>query len=169
MARCRKKAPCVAEPSKVRLALYQPDIPQNLGASLRLAACLGVAVDIIEPCGFPLTDKALRRTAMDYGENVEIVRHDGWSAFLESRSRSSGRLILFTTTGPATLQTPTFEAADTLLLRRDSARVPDDVHAAADARVRIALTPNTRSLNVAMSAGIALWEALRQTGQLPRG
>lgn len=169
MARCRKKAPCVAEPSKVRLALYQPDIPQNLGASLRLAACLGVAVDIIEPCGFPLTDKALRRTAMDYGENVEIVRHDGWSAFLESRSGSSGRLILFTTKGATTLQTQAFEPGDTLLFGRESAGVPDDVHAAADARVRIALTPNTRSLNVAMSAGIALWEALRQTAQLPRG
>ena len=106
---------------------------------------------------------------MDYGENVEIVRHDGWSAFLESRSRSSGRLILFTTKGAATLQTQTFEPDDTLLFGRESAGVPDDVHAAADARVRIALTPNTRSLNVAMSAGIALWEALRQTGQLPRG
>ena len=166
MARCRKKAPCVADPSKVRLALYQPDIPQNLGASLRLAACLGVAVDIIEPCGFALTDKALRRTAMDYGENVEIVRHDGWSAFRESQIRSSGRLILFTTRGAATLQTVAFEANDILLFGRESAGVPDEVHAAADVRVRIALMPNVRSLNVSMSAGIALWEALRQTGQL---
>ncbi len=106
---------------------------------------------------------------MDYGENVEIVRHDGWSAFLESRSGSSGRLILFTTKGATTLQTQAFEPGDTLLFGRESAGVPDDVHAAADARVRIALTPNTRSLNVAMSAGIALWEALRQTAQLPRG
>ena len=168
MARCRKKAPCVAEPSKVRLALYQPDIPQNLGASLRLAACLGVAVDIIEPCGFPLTDKALRRTAMDYGENVETVRHDGWSAFQESRRALGGRLVLFTTKGAVTLDRHAFEPDDILLFGRESAGVPDDVHAAADARVRIALSPNTRSLNVAMSAGIALWEALRQTGQLPR-
>ncbi|MBP9234807.1 MAG: tRNA (cytidine(34)-2'-O)-methyltransferase [Hyphomonadaceae bacterium] len=150
----------------MRLALYQPDIPQNLGASLRLAACLGVAVDIIEPCGFALTDKALRRTAMDYGENVEIVRHDGWSAFRESQIRSSGRLILFTTRGAATLQTAAFEANDILLFGRESAGVPDEVHAAADVRVRIALMPNVRSLNVSMSAGIALWEALRQTGQL---
>ena len=169
MARCRKKAPCVADPSKVRLALYQPDIPQNLGANLRLAACLGVAVDIIEPCGFPLTDKALRRTAMDYGENVEIVRHDGWSSFLESRKAIGGRLILFTTKGSVTLQSHAFEAGDILLVGRESAGVPDDVHAAADARVRIPLSPNARSLNVSMSAGIALWEALRQTNQLPKG
>lgn len=169
MARCRKKAPCVAEPSKVRLALYQPDIPQNLGASLRLAACLGVAVDIIEPCGFPLTDKALRRTAMDYGENVETVRHDGWSAFLDSKRSSPGRIVLFTTKGAVTLDSHAFQPGDTLLFGRESAGVPDDVHAAADARVRIALSPGARSLNVSMSAGIALWEALRQTGQLPRG
>lgn len=169
MARCRKKAPCVAEPSKVRLALFQPDIPQNLGANLRLAACLGVAVDIIEPCGFPLTDKALRRTAMDYGENVEIVRHAGWSAFLEAHRRSSGRLVLFTTKGAATLQSFAFQPDDTLLFGRESAGVPDDVHDATDARVRIPLTPNARSLNVAMSAGIALWEGLRQTGGVPTG
>lgn len=169
MARCRKKAPCVADPSKVRLALYQPDIPQNLGANLRLAACLGVAVDIIEPCGFPLTDKALRRTAMDYGENVEIVRHDGWSAFRESRQAQASRLILFTTKGSVSLASHTFEAGDTLLFGRESAGVPDDVHAAADARVRILLLPTARSLNVSMSAGIALWEALRQTGKLPQG
>jgi len=153
----------------VRLALYQPDIPQNLGANLRLAACLGVAVDIIEPCGFPLTDKALRRTAMDYGENVEIVRHDGWSAFQESRRAIAGRLILFTTKGSVTLQSHAFEADDILLFGRESAGVPDDVHAAADARVRIPLLSTARSLNVSMSAGIALWEALRQTGKLPPG
>ena len=166
MARCRKKAPCVAEPSKVRLALFQPDIPQNLGANLRLAACLGVAVDIIEPCGFPLTDKALRRTAMDYGENVEIVRHSGWSAFQTVRR---GRLILFTTRGAATLQSFAFQRGDILLFGRESAGVPDEVHDSADARVRISLMPDARSLNVAMSAGIAHWEGLRQTEQLPQG
>lgn len=162
-----RKPLSLTDPSKVRLALYQPDIPQNLGASLRLAACLGVAVDIIEPCGFPLTDKAFRRTAMDYGQNVEITRHDGWSAFLESKSRLGGRLILFTTRGATTLDVHAFQPGDTLLFGRESAGVPDEVHASADARVRIPLDPAARSLNVAMSAGIALWEALRQTGQLP--
>lgn len=105
---------------------------------------------------------------MDYGENVEIVRHDGWSAFLESQRRSSGRLVLFTTKGAATLQSFGFQSGDTLLFGRESAGVPDDVHESADARVRISLMPNARSLNVAMSAGIALFEGLRQTGALPQ-
>ncbi len=168
MAGCRKKAPFATDPSKVRLALYQPDIPQNLGASLRLAACLGVAVDIIEPCGFPLTDKAIRRTAMDYGEKAEILRHDGWSAFLESKPPTS-RLVLFTTKGAIRLDEHAFQPGDTLLFGRESAGVPDDVHNAADVRVRVPLQPGVRSLNVAMTAGIALWEALRQTGGLPGG
>lgn len=152
----------------MRLALYQPDIPQNLGASLRLAACLGVAVDIIEPCGFPLTDKALRRTAMDYAEKAEIVRHGGWSAFLESKSPTN-RLVLFTTRGATRLDDHVFQPGDILLFGRESAGVPDDVHESADARVRVPLQPGARSLNVAMTAGIALWEALRQTNGLPRG
>lgn len=152
----------------MRLALYQPDIPQNLGASLRLAACLGVAVDIIEPCGFPLTDKALRRTAMDYAEKAEIQRHYGWSAFLESKART-GRLVLFTTKGAIRLDEYASQPDDILLFGRESAGVPDVVHEAADVRVRVPLQPGARSLNVAMTAGVALWEALRQTGGLPRG
>jgi tRNA (cytidine/uridine-2'-O-)-methyltransferase len=168
VAWCRKNAPQVTEPSKVRLALFQPDIPQNLGANLRLAACLGVAVDIIEPCGFPLTDRALKRTAMDYGENVAISRHSGWSAFREGQIASGGRLILFTTRGSVRLDTFPFHADDFLLFGRESAGVPEEVHAAADARVMIPLAAEARSLNVAMSAGIALWEALSQTGGLPR-
>jgi tRNA (cytidine/uridine-2'-O-)-methyltransferase len=104
---------------------------------------------------------------MDYGENVEIVRHAGWSTFLETHRQSSRRLVLFTTKGAATLQSFAFQPGDTLLFGRESAGVPDDVHDAADARVRISLTPNARSLNVAMSAGIALWEGLRQSGRLP--
>ena len=109
MAGCRKKkAPHVPDPSKVRLALYQPDIPQNLGAILRLAACFDVAVDVIEPCGFPLTDKALRRTAMDYGARVGILRHHGWASFLESRCRA-GRLVLFSTQGAVSLESFAFE------------------------------------------------------------
>jgi tRNA (cytidine/uridine-2'-O-)-methyltransferase len=151
----------------LRLALFQPDIPQNLGANLRLAACLGVAVDIIEPCGFPLTDRALRRTAMDYAENVFVSRHSGWSAFREGQIASGSRLILFTTRGATRLDQHIFRADDILLFGRESAGVPDDVHAAADSRVAIPLVDGARSLNVAMSAGIALWEALRQTGQLP--
>ena len=168
VAWCRKKAPFVTDPSKLRLALFQPDIPQNLGANLRLAACLGVAVDIIEPCGFPLTDKALRRTAMDYGENVSVSRHSGWSAFRAWQSGTGARLVLFTTRGATRLDAHAFQPDDILLFGRESAGVPDDVHAAADARVLIPLSPHTRSLNVATSAAIALWEALRQTNQLPR-
>lgn len=159
--------PADGTPPKVRLALYQSDIPQNLGATLRLAACLGVAVDIIEPCGFPLTDKALRRTAMDYGKNVEIARHDGWAAFHESNTRARRRLILFSTRAESSLAGFAFRTDDCLLFGRESAGVPDAVHAAADARVRIPLAPGARSLNVAMSAGMALWEGLKQTGQLP--
>ena len=151
----------------MRLALFQPDIPQNLGANLRLAACLGVAVDIIEPCGFPLTDRALKRTAMDYGENVAISRHSGWAAFRTHQIASGARLILFTTRGSTRLDAFAFRADDILLFGRESAGVPDDVHAAADARVMIPLMPGARSLNVAMSAGIAVWEGLRQTNGLP--
>jgi tRNA (cytidine/uridine-2'-O-)-methyltransferase len=151
----------------LRLAFYQPDIPQNLGASVRLAACFGVSVDIIEPCGFPLTDKSLKRAALDYGKQVDLVRHDGWSAFLAEPRRQVSRLVLFTTRGATPLQQIRFLETDTLLFGRESAGVPDDVHAAANARVVIPLMPGARSLNVAMAAGIGLWEALKQTGHLP--
>ncbi|HEY7800462.1 MAG TPA: tRNA (cytidine(34)-2'-O)-methyltransferase [Hyphomonadaceae bacterium] len=166
VAGCRKKAPHVPDPSKVRLALYQPDIPQNLGAILRLAACFDVAVDIIEPCGFPLTDKALRRTAMDYGAAVEILRHDGWASFLESRD-GAGRLVLFSTKGATGLEMFAFQPGDCLLFGRESAGAPDEVHAAADAVVRLPMAAGMRSMNVAITAGVAVWEALRQTGALP--
>ena len=167
VAGCRKKkAPHVPDPSKVRLALYQPDIPQNLGAILRLAACFDVAVDIIEPCGFPLTDKALRRTAMDYGAQVEIRRHDGWVSFHESR-RGAGRLVLFSTRGARSLGAFAFQPVDCLLFGRESAGAPDEVHAAADAVVKLPMAAGMRSMNVAMTAGVAVWEALRQTGGLP--
>jgi len=152
----------------VRLALYQPDIPQNLGANLRLAACLGVAVDIIEPCGFPLTDRGLRRTAMDYAENASVSRHSGWASFRESQIASGSRLILLTTRAATRLDQFSFRTDDVLLFGRESAGVPEDIHNVADARVAIPLTPPARSLNVAMSAGIVLWEALKQTGGLPK-
>ena len=167
MAWCRKIAPVVTDPSKVRLALFQPDIPQNLGANIRLAACLGVALDIIEPCGFPLTDRALRRTAMDYDENVRITRHSGWSAFREAPEMAGRRIILLTTAGGERLDRFRFEANDCLLMGRESAGAPEDIHRAADARVRIPLAAGVRSLNVAVAAGLALWEGLRQTGGLP--
>jgi len=167
VAWCRKIAPVVTDPSKVRLALYQPDIPQNLGANIRLAACLGVALDVIEPCGFPLTDRALRRTAMDYGENVSLVRHSGWEAFRESPGVAGSRIVLLTTRGAENLEAFRFRPDDCLLMGRESAGVPEDIHNAATARIVIPLSDGARSLNVAVAAGIALWEALRQTGQLP--
>lgn len=167
VAWCRKIAPVVTDPSKVRLALFQPDIPQNLGANIRLAACLGVALDVIEPCGFPLTDRALRRTAMDYGENVALTRHAGWAAFRESPALAGRRIVLLTTRGAEKIDTFRFQPDDCLLMGRESAGVPKDIHSAADARIAIPLAEGARSLNVAMAAGIVLWEALRQTGQLP--
>lgn len=132
-----------------------------------MAACLGVAVDIIEPCGFPLTDRGLRRTAMDYAENASVSRHSGWTSFRESQIASGSRLILLTTRAATRLDQFSFRTEDVLLFGRESAGVPEDIHNAADARVAIPLTPPARSLNVAMSAGIVLWEALKQTGGLP--
>ncbi len=158
----------MTDPSNLRLALYQPDIPQNLGANIRLAACLGVALDIIEPCGFPLTDRALRRTAMDYGENVQITRHSGWQGFLDSPDRAGRRIVLLTTRSSVQLDRFRFQPNDCLLMGRESAGVPEEIHNAVDAGVRIPLSAGARSLNVAMAAGIVVWEALRQTGQLPR-
>jgi tRNA (cytidine/uridine-2'-O-)-methyltransferase len=146
----------------MRLAIFQPDIPQNLGSSIRLAACLGVAVDVIEPCGFPLSDKAIRRTAMDYGDSVDLTRHTSWAAFLAAPERQAGRLVLFTTKAAAPYLTFAFEAGDTLLFGRESAGAPDEVHAAAQARLFIPIRPPARSLNVVVAAAIALAEGLRQ-------
>jgi tRNA (cytidine/uridine-2'-O-)-methyltransferase len=122
---------------------------------------------MIEPCGFPVSDKSLQRAALDYGEQVDLVRHDGWSAYLATAGRQSSRLVLFTTRGATPLQDFRFTASDVLLFGRESAGVPEEVHAAASARVAIPLMPRARSLNVAMTAGIGLWEALRQIGRLP--
>jgi tRNA (cytidine/uridine-2'-O-)-methyltransferase len=147
----------------MRLAIFQPDIPQNLGGSIRLAACLGVALDIIEPCGFPLSDKAVRRTAMDYGDSVDLTRHRDWSAFLAAPEREAGRLVLFTTRAAVPHLSFAFEPGDTLLFGRESAGAPDEVHAAAQARLFIPLRPPARSLNVVVAAAIALGEGLRRT------
>ncbi|MGH6954211.1 MAG: tRNA (cytidine(34)-2'-O)-methyltransferase [Alphaproteobacteria bacterium] len=152
----------------MRLALYQPDIPQNAGAILRLAACLGAPVDLIEPCGFVLSDRRLRRAGMDYLESVEMVRHRSWDAFQRARAEGAGRLVLLTTKSAQPYVEFAFCSADTLLLGRESAGVPEEVHAAADAQVRIPMSPGMRSLNVALAAAIVLAEALRQTGGMPR-
>lgn len=148
----------------MRLALYQPDIPQNTGAAIRTAACLGVGLDIIGPCGFPLDDKALRRAALDYGGLVTPVLHPSWSDFLSSPERRSGRLALLTTTGPVSLYDFAFTASDILLMGRESAGAPPDVHTAADARLFIPMAPGARSLNIVVAAAIALAEARRQIG-----
>lgn len=146
------------------LALFQPDIPQNLGAALRLGACLGVGVHVIEPCGFPLSDKAIRRAAMDYGDPAEVTRHAGWADFAAA---GLGRTVLFTTKGATPLHDFVFRHDDVLLFGRESAGVPDEVQEAADARVIIPLSPGRRSFNVTVSAAIGLSEALRQTGLFP--
>jgi tRNA (cytidine/uridine-2'-O-)-methyltransferase len=130
-----------------------------------LAACLGVGLDVIEPCGFPLSDRALRRAAMDYAGQAEIARHDSWAAF--RAARAGERLVLFTTRAAEPLHGFAFRPGDVLLFGRESAGVPDEVHAAADARLLIPIRPQTRSLNVVTAAAVALGEALRQTGGFP--
>ncbi|MBL8642387.1 MAG: tRNA (cytidine(34)-2'-O)-methyltransferase [Rhodospirillaceae bacterium] len=149
----------------MRLALYQPDIPQNMGAMMRLGACFKVPIDVIEPCGFPFDEKRLRRTAMDYGEAAEIVRHRSWDAFLTAfRADNTRRLVLLTTAAEANHADFKFSPADTLLLGRESHGVPPEVHDTADACVRIPIARGLRSLNVALAAGIVLAEGLRQLG-----
>jgi tRNA (cytidine/uridine-2'-O-)-methyltransferase len=132
----------------MRLALFQPDIPQNLGAAIRLADCLGVELHVIEPCAFPLSDRAIRRVAMDYGVVKAIVRHDGWSAFRARMAADQARIILLTTHAAIPFHRFAYRPDDVLLLGRESAGVPDEVHAAADARMVIPIRPETRSLNV---------------------
>ena len=148
----------------MRLALFEPDIPQNCGTILRLAACLGVPVDIIEPCGFLWDDKRLRRAGMDYLAGAEIVRHESWKDFEEQRR---GRLLLLTTKADASHLDIAFETDDILLLGRESAGVPESVHQAATHRLRIPMRPGLRSLNVALAAAMVLGEALRQTKGFP--
>jgi tRNA (cytidine/uridine-2'-O-)-methyltransferase len=149
----------------MRLALFEPDIPQNTGTILRLAACLGVGVDIIEPCGFLLDDRRMRRAGMDYLELAALTRHASWNAF---RPTIAGRLVLLTTRAERSYADFAFEPDDVLLLGRESDGVPAHVHEAADARIRVPMRPNARSLNVALAAAIVLAEALRQTGNLPK-
>ena len=176
----RPRSPPPVLPS-LRLALYQPDIAQNTGTILRLAACFGVAVDIIGPAGFDMSSPALTRAGLDYAEHAVVTRHTGWEAFLAaneletvadtatkdnvvvSATKSPARLVLFTTHGATRLPEFQFQPRDILLFGRESAGVPAHVHDRADARVRIPLLPGRRSLNLAVSVGIATAEALRQT------
>jgi tRNA (cytidine/uridine-2'-O-)-methyltransferase len=152
----------------LRLALYEPDIPQNAGALIRLAACFGVGVDLIEPFGFLYDDRRMRRAALDYGALARVRRHASWARFAAGRA-ARARLVLMTTSGSVSLDRFAFRPHDTILLGRESAGVPPHVHAAADARIVIRLQPGARSLNVAQAGAIALFEALRQTGLLPKG
>ncbi len=149
----------------MRIALYQPDIPQNTGTILRMAACLGVQVDLIGPAGFDMSDRAFRRAGLDYLDHVSIRRHVGWDAFLATWRQESadGRLVLLTTQGSQSHLDFAFRSADCLLLGRESAGVPDSVHESCDARVRIPMAKGLRSLNVAVCAAMVVGEALRQT------
>lgn len=152
----------------MRLALFQPDIPQNTGTLLRMAACFAIPVDMIGPAGFDISDRALRRAAMDYIAHADLHRHVGWAAFHEAHRARGGRLVALSAHAEARLPDFRFVAGDTLLFGRESAGLPADVLAAADARLRIPIAPGLRSLNVAVAAAITLGEALRQSDGWPR-
>ncbi len=151
-----------------RLALFQPDIPQNTGTMLRLAACLGVPVEIVEPASFDVSDRNFRRAGLVYLDKVAIIRHPSWPAFEAWRRAQGLRLVLATTKAALPYVGFGFRSGDILLVGRESAGVPDEVHDAADARVMIPMEPGLRSLNVAVSAAMILGEALRQTGMFPQ-
>jgi tRNA (cytidine/uridine-2'-O-)-methyltransferase len=147
----------------MRMALYEPDIPQNTGTILRLAACLGVEAHIIEPTGFPSSDRAFRRAGMDYLDQVSLRRHRSWAAFSAWRQSEGLRLLLFTTAAETSYLDCAYQAGDILMFGRESAGAPQAVHQAADVRLKVPMRPNLRSINVAMTAAMALGEALRQT------
>ena len=153
----------------MRLVLFEPDIPQNAGAILRLGACFGVPVDLVEPCGFLLDDRRLRRAGMDYIDQVELVRHSSWQAYRSAwrAEAPDERLVLLTTRGSRAYTDFAFAAGDRLVLGRESAGVPEALHAEADARLRIPLRSGLRSLNVAQAAAMVLGEALRQRAAFP--
>jgi tRNA (cytidine/uridine-2'-O-)-methyltransferase len=149
----------------MRVALFEPEIAGNVGAVLRLGACLGVAVDLIEPMGFAWDDRRVRRTAMDYIDHVEVVRHAGFTAFRETIG--AARLVLFTTKAERSPYDFAFAPGDVLLFGKESAGVPSEVVAASNERLRLPMRPEVRSMNLASSAALAMGEALRQTGGLP--
>jgi tRNA (cytidine/uridine-2'-O-)-methyltransferase len=146
----------------MRLVLYEPDIPQNAGTMMRLAAALGVAVDLIEPCGFLVDDRRLRRAAMDYADFLDLTRWTSWRRYAEAPH--AGRLVLLTTKASRPYTGFAFAPSDRIMVGRESAGVPDAVHDAADARIVIPLRPEARSINVATAAAMVLGEAIRQTG-----
>lgn len=151
----------------MRLVIFQPDIPQNTGTMVRLAACLGVPVDIVEPAGFDVSDRNFRRSGMDYLDRVEIVRHPSWRAFDAWRREKGLRLVLTTTRGATSYVDFSFGEGDAIVMGRESTGAPDYLHDAAEARVRVPLRADMRSLNVAVCAGMVLGEALRQTRGFP--
>lgn len=146
----------------MRIALFQPDIPQNTGTILRLGACLGIAVDVVGPAGFDMSDRALRRAGLDYLSHVDLTRHADWSQFESWRRERGHRLVLLTTAAPQSYLGHSYGAQDILLLGRESAGVPAEVHAAADVRLRIPMRAGLRSLNIAVAAAMVAGEALRQ-------
>lgn len=152
----------------LRLALFQPDIPQNTGTMIRMAACLGIAVDIVEPAAFDVSDRHFRRSGMDYLERAAVARHDSFAAFDQWRRENGHRLVLAETDGATPLPDFVFQPGDIVLVGRESAGVTPAVLAAADAGLHIPMRPNLRSLNVALAAAMVLGEALRQTGGFPR-
>lgn len=151
----------------MRIALYQPDIPQNTGTILRLAACLDVGVDIIEPCGFVFDDKRIRRAGMDYLDGVDLTRHNSWQAFKRSCEQGQQRIVLLTTKSDQSYVNFEFKPKDVLLLGRESAGVPDEIHSSVQNRLTIPMASGMRSINIAMSTALVLGEALRQTDTFP--
>ena len=148
----------------MRIALYQPDIAQNVGTILRLGACLAVPVDIIEPCGFPFGEATMKRAALDYLDQASFIRHESWAAYLAA---NPGRLVLMTTKANLAYTTFAFSPSDTILMGRESAGVPAEVAERADMSLKIPMQPGTRSLNVAVATAMVLGEALRQTELFP--
>lgn len=153
--------------SRLRLALYQPDIPQNAGTLFRLGACLGLGVDVIEPCGFLFDDRKLRRAGMDYLDLASVTRHASWQQFDRARTEAGRRLVLLTTKGAERLDRFVFQADDIIMVGRESAGVPDEVAEACDARVVLPMRDGARSLNVALAAGMAVSAALSQLASWP--
>jgi len=151
------------------IALYEPDIPQNAGTILRLGACLGIPVHFIGPAGFPASDRAFRRAGLDYLDHVSLVNHVSFATFEDWRRAEDRRLVLLTTRAEGSYVDFGFRPDDVLMCGRESAGIPDHVHAAADARVRVPMRPELRSLNVAVSLAMVLGEALRQTKGFPNG
>jgi tRNA (cytidine/uridine-2'-O-)-methyltransferase len=151
----------------MRIALYEPDIPQNTGTILRLCACLGIEAHIIEPAGFPVTDRAFRRAGMDYLDRVSIARHASFAAFNDWRQKAGLTLVLLTTAAERSYLDHAFGTDQVLLFGRESAGVPETVHRAADARLRVPIKTGLRSLNIAMAVAMVAGEALRQTSGFP--